>query len=581
MSFVQGLKYRWQLPSVNNQKAQEIAVAYSLSFAVSHVLVARNFSVSPLLDQYLFGDDSLVSDPSLLKDSVKAVDRILHAIKHKEKILICGDYDVDGVTSSALMMMGLLPLGADVNFFLPNRARDGYGLSTAIIERAAKNGYSLIITVDNGITAFDPAKKALELGIDLIITDHHKPHAHLPDAFAIINPQQSDCPYPFKYFAGVGVAFKVLTLLYKKLNKHIPLKVYELLLLGTIADVVPLIQENRWWVRYGLLYIKEHESYSLQVLKKNGKLEKPFLSSTDIGFSLTPQINALGRLEDARQAVNFLLGINRGLVDEVGTILAQLNERRKEVERDIIGDIQKKINDMTININEENALIVSSKQWPSGVIGLVASRFVGMYGKPTILFHETADGILKGSCRSITEFNMFNALESMNDLIIQFGGHALAAGLSIKKSNFELFKNRLHTLIGQSVDPTSLVPKIRIDAELLLTEANKKLLTDLALLEPFGNGNEQPIFYVKSLSLIESPVLLKELHVKCKLFSDGIIKQVIFFNRPELYQWLLDNKHELFVIIATVSQNYWKDSVRIELVGQDIMMQKDFNDYCN
>lgn len=581
MSFVQGLKYRWQLPSVNNQKAQEIAVAYSLSFAVSHVLVARNFSVSPLLDQYLFGDDSLVSDPSLLKDSVKAVDRILHAIKHKEKILICGDYDVDGVTSSALMMMGLLPLGADVNFFLPNRARDGYGLSTAIIERAAKNGYSLIITVDNGITAFDPAKKALELGIDLIITDHHKPHAHLPDAFAIINPQQSDCPYPFKYFAGVGVAFKVLTLLYKKLNKHIPLKVYELLLLGTIADVVPLIQENRWWVRYGLLYIKEHESYSLQVLKKNGKLEKPFLSSTDIGFSLTPQINALGRLEDARQAVNFLLGINRGLVDEVGTILAQLNERRKEVERDIIGDIQKKINDMTININEENALIVSSKQWPSGVIGLVASRFVGMYGKPTILFHETADGILKGSCRSITEFNMFNALESMNDLIIQFGGHALAAGLSIKKSNFELFKNRLHTLIGQSVDPTSLVPKIRIDAELLLTEANKKLLTDLALLEPFGNGNEQPIFYVKSLSLIESPVLLKELHVKCKLFADGIIKQVIFFNRPELYQWLLDNKHELFVIIATVSQNYWKDSVRIELVGQDIMMQKDFNDYCN
>lgn len=233
MPFVQGLKYRWQLPVINNQKAQEIAAAYSLSFAVSHVLVSRNFSVSPLLDQYLFGDDILVSDPSLLKDSVKAVDRILHAIKHKEKILICGDYDVDGVTSSALMMMGLLPLGAAVNFFLPNRVRDGYGLSTGIIERAAKNGYSVVITVDNGITAFDPAKKALELGIDLIITDHHKPHAHLPEAFAIINPQQSDCSYPFKYFAGVGVAFKLLTLLYKKLNKQIPLKVYELLLLGT------------------------------------------------------------------------------------------------------------------------------------------------------------------------------------------------------------------------------------------------------------------------------------------------------------------------------------------------------------
>jgi single-stranded-DNA-specific exonuclease len=581
MGYVKGLKYRWQIPSVDNQKAQDIALAYSLSFAVSHVLVARKFFPSQTLDQYLFGDADLVYDPALLKDATKAVDRILRAIENKEKILICGDYDVDGVTSSALVLMGLLPLGAQINFFLPNRVRDGYGLSTTIIERAAKNGYSVVITVDNGITAFEPAKKAQELGIDLIITDHHKPHAHVPQAFAVVNPQQVDCPYPFKYFAGVGVAFKLLTLLYKKLDTPIPLKVYELLLLGTIADVVPLVEENRWWVRYGLRYIKEHESYSLQVLKKNGKIEKPILSATDIGFCLTPQINALGRLEDARQAVNFLLGTNRGLVDEVGIILAQLNERRKDVERDIITDIQKKITEKSIDVATQNALIVSSRNWPAGVIGLVASRFVGMYGKPTILFHETADGLLKGSCRSIVEFNMFDALASMSDLIIQFGGHSLAAGLSIKKSNFDAFKTRLHEAIAKSVDPSCLIPKIRVDAELLLTEANKKLITDLALLEPFGNSNEQPLFYVKDLSLVESPVLLKELHVKCKLFADGIIKQVIFFNRPELYQWLCDNNQESFVIIATVSQNYWKDSIRIELIGQDIMLQKDFHDYCD
>lgn len=581
MGYVQGLKYRWQIPPVDNQKAQDIAVAYSLSFAVSHVLVARKFFPSQTLDRYLFGDADLVHDPALLKDATKAVDRILKAIEHKEKILICGDYDVDGVTSSALLMMGLLPFDAQINFFLPNRVRDGYGLSTTIIERAAKNGYSVVITVDNGITAFEPAKKAQELGIDLIITDHHKPHAHVPQAFAVVNPQQVDCPYPFKYFAGVGVAFKLLTLLYKKLDTPIPLKVYELLLLGTIADVVPLVEENRWWVRYGLRYIKEHESYSLQVLKKNGKIEKPILSATDIGFCLTPQINALGRLEDARQAVNFLLGTNHGLVDEVGIILAQLNERRKDVERDIITDIQKKIAEKSIDITTQNALIVASRNWPAGVIGLVASRFVGMYGKPTILFHETVDGLLKGSCRSIVEFNMFDALASMSDLIIQFGGHALAAGLSIKKSNFDEFKIRLHDKIAQSVDPSCLIPKIRVDAELLLTETNKKLITDLALLEPFGNSNEQPLFYVKDLSLVESPVLLKELHVKCKLFADGIIKQVIFFNRPELYQWLCDNNQESFVIIATVSQNYWKDIIRIELIGQDIMLQKDFHDYCD
>ncbi len=209
-----------------------------------------------------------------MKDAQKAVDRILKAIANKEKILIFGDYDVDGITSSALMMICLLPFGADVNFFLPHRVRDGYGISTKIVERAAQNNYTLIITVDNGITAFDPATKAKELGVDLIITDHHKPHDHLPDAFAIVNPNQVDCHYPFKSLAGVGVTFKLLSLLYE--IKGLPaIKAYELLLLGTVADVVPLLGENRFWVRHGLNYVNNIESLSFKMLKQNGKITKP------------------------------------------------------------------------------------------------------------------------------------------------------------------------------------------------------------------------------------------------------------------------------------------------------------------
>lgn len=576
MQVVSGLKYRWHLPITNHEKAHALALRYNLSFAVAHVLVHRGFEMDDRLDQYLFGNNNVLADAILLKDVEKSVNRIIAAIDGKEKILICGDYDVDGVTSSALMMMGLLPVTPHINFFLPNRVRDGYGLSTKIIERAAGNGYTVVITVDNGITAFEPARRARELGIDLIITDHHKPHAELPNAFAIVNPQQADCNYPFKYFAGVGVAFKLLELLYQRIEKPLPAKVYELLLLGTIADVVPLIDENRWWVRHGLHHIQTYESYSLQVLKKNGKLEKPILNATDIGFSITPQINALGRLEDARQGVHFLLGTNKSHVDEVGAILLQLNERRKDIERTIVNDIQNKIDSGVIDIANSYCLVAMSADWPSGVIGLVASRFVGMYGKPTILFHQTSDGMLKGSCRSIAEFNIFHALTDMKDIIIQFGGHALAAGLSIHKDNFTLFKERLNKAISAVVSLSNLVPKLRLDAELQLTEANKKMLSDLTLLEPFGNSNDQPMFYIRRLVLVESPVLLKDLHVKAQFFADGIIKQVIFFNRPELYEWIIEHRQEAMVIAAVISQNYWKDIIRIELIGHDIMLERDF-----
>lgn len=569
--FIQGCKYLWKIPAYQNEAISTIAARYNVSYPVVQTLLTRGFSKPEEIERFLFTSfEQDVAHPELLKDAQKAVERIQKAIQDQEQILIFGDYDVDGITSTSLMMACLVPLGARVNFYLPHRVKDGYGISTKIVERAAKNGYSVIITVDNGITAFDPAVRAKELGVDLIITDHHRPHDHQPDAYAIVNPNRPECPYPFKVFAGVGVIFKVLSLLYEKLGKEMPPKAYELLLLGTVADVVPLVGENRFWVRHGLHYINTNESLSCKILKKNGNVERPVLTSTDIGFSITPQINALGRLEDPRQGVKFLLGSDETEVAEVGRVLLALNQRRKEVEQSIIDDIEATIKVGTIDPVRDTVLIAASQNWQPGVIGLVASRFVGKYGRPTILFHITSNGIAKGSCRSIPEFNMFNALTQCSDLIDQFGGHSLAAGLALKLENVPLLKARLEKIIAATLTPRDLEQKLALDAHITLPDITKKLVADMDHLEPFGNENATPTFFLENVVLIQPPVLLKNAHVKCSVFADGVIKPIIFFHRPELYQLLVDAGQQEFSVAARVSQNHWNGKVSLELIGLDV-----------
>ena len=572
---ISGQKYLWKIPAVDQQQVAAIAAKYNLSFAVAHILYSRGFTDEQVIESFLFSrfEDS-VADPRLLKDAEKAVDRILLAMEKQEQILVFGDYDVDGITSSSLMMICLLPLGAKINYFLPNRVKDGYGLSTKIVERAAQNNYAVIITVDNGITAIEQAKRAKELGIDLIITDHHRPHAEVPDAYAIINPNQVDCSYPHKTLAGVGVTFKLLSLLYEKKGLQLPPKAYELLLLGTVADVVPLIGENRFWVRHGLNYINKIESLSFKLLKANGKVTKPKLSSTDIGFSITPQINALGRLEDPRQAVKFLIGTDVANAQTVARVLLEMNEARKAIEKSIVEEIEEQIRLKHIDLEKENVIIAASKKWPAGVIGLVASRFVSAYGKPTLLFHLTKDGLAKGSCRSIAEFNMFDALTASSDLLLQFGGHSVAAGLSLKVENLPELKIKLEALVAEQLTPFDLQPKIKVDAEVALSELTKKFIDDLEHLEPFGNSNDQPIFYVNNVVQVQKPQLLKDAHVKCFMFADGVIKPVIFFNRPELFALLNEQYEKTFILAARVSENYWQDRVNIELIGVDIAISE-------
>jgi single-stranded-DNA-specific exonuclease len=575
METQQGKKYIWKLPSADQATALPLAAEYNISVPIVQTLLSRGFSTKELLDSYLFSSfEKDVAHPSLLKDANKAVDRILEAIEKKEKILIFGDYDVDGITSSALMMHCLLPLGANVNFFLPHRVRDGYGLSETIVTRAAQNDYKLIITVDNGITAFAPATLAKELGVDLIITDHHQPHDHLPEAFAVIDPHQKDCPYPYKKFAGVGVSFKILSLLYEHKGLELPEKSYELLTLGTIADVVPLTGENRFWVRHGLQLINKQESFSFNVLKQNSKISSPKISSTDIGFGITPQINALGRLEDPRQGVKFLIGSDAREVEQVGKVLFELNQARKDIERSIFLQIVAEIESQRINLEKEKVILAASSDWPPGVIGLVASRLVGAYGKPTILLHISSDGRAKGSCRSIPEFNLFQALQKLSPYLERFGGHAMAAGLALKIETIPAFKEALEQLVSESLTADDLQQKITLDAEIKLSELTKKCIDDMEYLEPFGNENPQPSFFIRNVTLAQKPQLLKDVHVKCQVFSEGIIKPLIFFNRPDIFDMLMTQDTESFDIAAQVSENHWNGRVNIELTGLDIAIRK-------
>lgn len=567
----QGDKYLWLLPEYNNQFILDVAKSYNLSLPICQTLFSRGFLTLDQVNSYLFSSfEKDVAHPSLMKDALKAVDRIILAIKNEEKILVFGDYDVDGITSSAMMMLCLTPLGAKANFFLPNRVKDGYGLSVNVVKRAAENNYKVIITVDNGITAFEPADKARELGVDLIITDHHRPHDKVPNAFALIDPVQKDCNYPYKYLAGVGVTFKIISLLYEKMGKVLPEKVYELLLLGTVADVVPLTGENRFWVRHGLTHVNKIESLAFKVLKLNGKFEKPKISSTDIGFNITPQINALGRLEDPRRGVQFLIGSHEKEVEQIGNVLFELNQARKEIEKSIFADVVSEIKSKRINLEKENIILAASNKWPSGVIGLVASRLVGEFGKPTLLFHLTKDGMAKGSCRSISAFNMFDALQECKSLLDKFGGHSQAAGLSLKAENLSALKSRLEEIMSAKVTEFDLKRKLPLDAEVKLSDLGSKFISDLEYLEPFGHQNDRPCFYIKNVVMVQKPQLMKDAHVKCHIFADGVIKPVVFFNRPELFEKFVKQDAEQFDIAAQVVENHWNGKINIELLGLDV-----------
>jgi single-stranded-DNA-specific exonuclease len=566
-----GAKYRWTVAPVDEAAVRAIADGCSIEYAIARSLYVRGYTTAQEAQAYLVMGAEWIADPLRLKGAEKAADRIMEAIRNNEKILIFGDYDVDGITSTAIMLSCLLPLGASINYFLPNRVRDGYGLSSKIVKKAAESKYQLIVTVDNGISAHQAVTDAKALGLSVIITDHHQVHGEVPCADIIVNPHQPGCEYPYKDFAGVGVIFKIMALLYSRLGKEMPAKAYELLMLGTVADVVPLRHENRYWVQQGLRHINTQRSFAVQVLAANGNVaEKTHLNSRDIGFAIAPQLNALGRLDDPRDGVSFLISSDMGQVMQVGVTLKSINEERKRVDRAIYDEIVAAIEAGQIDIKTEYVIMAASHSWPAGVIGLVAGKLMQQYGRPVILFHLTKDGLAKGSCRSIPAFNMFDALASCEELLLSFGGHACAAGLSLRAADVSELKRRMEALVSAQLSMDDLVLSLSVDAPVTLRDLTYQFMGQVQRMEPFGNANPEPVFVVEGVTLVQEPRLLKEKHVRCMVFSEGILKSLLFFNRPELYQPLCRQGDKPFTVAVHITSNEWQGKTSIELQGVDI-----------
>jgi len=575
-----GLRCVWKLSHSDTELCQKLSKKFGISLPVTRILVSRGINNPEEISRFLFSNfERDVACSTKLKDAQKAADRIELAISKNEKILLFGDYDVDGMTSVAIAMLSLVPIGAKVNYFLPHREKDGYGISPKAVARAAEAGYGLIITVDNGTTAHQAALKAKEVNIDLIVTDHHQPKEALPEVFALVNPHQPDCHYPKGNFCGAGVIFKLICLIYQRRGLSLPKKVYELLMLGTVADVVPMDVENRYWVRNGLAGLKKNMSYSFFYMAQNAGLnpEKEFWSAQDIGFFIAPQLNALGRLENPRDAVKFLVSSEKEVVEDVGRRLKLINDRRKKIDREIFAQIDRKIKQGSIDLNKERVIMAADKAWPPGVIGLVAGKLMNTYSRPTFLFHLTSQGLAKGSCRSIEQFNVFRALEESKDLLLSFGGHSCAAGLSLVANNLPELKARLERMVSAQVDDSDLVPSLKVDSCLSLCEVGKNLLHDIRMLEPFGNSNPIPFFLIEGVVLVKRPELLKDAHLKCLIFSQGVVKPVMFFNQPELFELFIKNQENPFDLVASIHGNEWGGRTSIDFIGLDVRFHSKFN----
>jgi len=497
---------------------------------------ARRF-LSPRIDD--------LHDPFRLAGMSIAVDRILRSIGSKDRIAIHGDYDVDGVTSTVILRRALELLGADVIHFIPERFRDGYGLQPATIDRLQQDGVRLIISVDCGIRADEAATRARELGIDLIITDHHEPGAELPHALAVINPKRHDCTYPDKNLAGVGVALKLVQALCTCTGhaKWLPAFV-KVAAIGTLADVVPLTGENRIIAKLGLgMLSKGPHKVGLRALLDVCGLTGREIDSYHIGFVLAPRVNAAGRMSTPDIAARLLLAADETMGEEARALAEQLdaeNLRRQQEEADIVSEARK-IVETDLEVGSRTVIVVAGERWHRGVIGIVASKLVDAFHRPAIVI-STDGGLAHGSCRSIPSFNMLAALESCGELMSKFGGHKQAAGLSLETSRIRELRARVNDFADACLTPDDLRPRLWIDGSLAFRSINEQVVSELSTLAPFGAGNPCPIFRTSRVEIVDGPRRLKDRHLKMAFKQDGRVLRGVAWRASERESFVAEHR---------------------------------------
>ncbi|WP_050615885.1 single-stranded-DNA-specific exonuclease RecJ [Bacillus testis] len=490
-------KTRWKVEEANHQTIEALTAQLHITPLVAHLLVNRGIETVEAARSFLFLDEQEFHDPFLFKDMDKAVDRIKKAIANGENILIFGDYDADGVSSTTVLMETLSALGANVDFYIPNRFSEGYGPNKGAFQLAKDQGTDLLITVDTGISALEEAAFARELGMDYIVTDHHEPGPELPDALAVIHPKLKDGTYPCKHLAGVGVAFKLA----HALLGHLPEDLLEIAAIGTIADLVPLTGENRLIASKGLKKLASTKRPGLQKLMSIAKVDLAHVTEESVGFGLAPRINAAGRLGDADPAVDLLLTRDPVLAESIAEEIQALNIERQEIVSSIANEAIKQVENL-YPIEENSVLVVGAEGWNAGVIGIVASKLVEKYYRPTIvLSYDAEKGLAKGSARSIEGFDLYHNLSQCRDLLPHFGGHPMAAGMTLAIKDVDELRARLNDLAKETLTEEDFTPITLIDAAITLEEANLGTIEEMNKLAPFGMGNPKPKVLIKDVQL--------------------------------------------------------------------------------
>lgn len=562
----------WEPLSADDAACQRLADALRLAPAVARLLCQRGLSDPETADRFLRPSLDHLHDPWRLADMAPAVDRLLAALERRERIAIHGDYDVDGVTSTVILRRALELLGGDVTHFIPERLRDGYGLQPAGVERLASAGVKVIVSVDCGIRSAEAARRASELGVDLIITDHHEPECDLPAALAVINPKRPDCGYPDKMLAGVGVALKLVQALCQRKGREKWLPAFlKLAAIGTVADVVPLTGENRVIAKLGLERLSQGpHTVGLRTLLEVAGLANRAVDGFGVSFVLAPRINAAGRMSSPDIATRLLLASDEAQADEVRRLAEQLNEenaRRQAHEAEIVAAARKVV-DSDPAIGAHNLLVVAGEGWHRGVVGIVASKLVDLYYKPAIVL-SIEDGVAHGSCRSIPSFDMLGALDGCADLLIKYGGHRHAAGLTLDAARVDELRVRLAAHALDRLEPDDLMPRLRIDAPLRLTGITPHLVDGLDLLAPFGAANPKPVFDADAVEVVGDPRRIKERHLKLRVRQDGRIFSAMAWRSSERAAFIDEHRRALRLAYSLDRQT-WQGETTIELTVADM-----------
>jgi single-stranded-DNA-specific exonuclease len=580
----QKMQAKWEsLPEPDHQQLASLASQLSLPPVIAKILASRGLDTKEKAERFLNPGLTDLCDPYLLPDMGKGVDRVIRALRDKEKVMIFGDYDVDGITATSLLFLVLNKLGAEVTYYLPNRLIEGYGLSEEGIAEAEKRGVSLIISVDCGITAVDEVTFAKKRGIDTIITDHHEPQEVLPQAAAIINtkrklareglastgsPLQAS-EYPGGELSGVGVAFKFAQAVYQRLGQdeteledHL-----DLVALGTAADIVPLVGENRILTKFGMNQVARTTKPGLKSLIFVSGILGQQIGTGQVVFILAPRINAVGRLGDAELAIRLLTTRDERKASEFARLLDQENRKRKDIDESTLREALDMI-EQAVDLDKDKAIVLASSGWHPGVIGIVASRLVERFHRPTIMIAiDQEEG--KGSARSIPGFHLYEALGECDEFLIRYGGHKYAAGLSISPEDIGPFREKFRKVSDQRLTDDDLLPRLFIDGELELAQIDTSLIKLLDLFAPFGPQNMRPVFQTRNLSVWGEPYVVGKNHLRLRVKKDKAVFDCIGFGLGDMVK-PLSMKGVRLDLAYVIETNYWNDTYKIQLRIKDV-----------